>query len=209
MKVLFITLIFILFCGIVSAQGDKSEELGFPLCLLDAVVNSDNVKFTLTVLNESDTRIVMQFPTSQQYDFIVKSSDDKVVWKWSEGRMFSQSMTTYELDPNEKKIFEAECILAKGEYKAQAEISTSMEIIQTGWKKFSVTESQERYLTGKITKILDKIYFLGDDGTAYHVVSMPENLKDANNKKITVTSCQIDPIPGSVDEKIIIDEYKE
>jgi hypothetical protein len=208
---MFLTLVLLFLCCTVCAENDKSAELGIASCDIDVKVLADKSVFTLIVSNKADTKAVIEFPTSQQYDFIVKTSEGMDVWKWSDGQMFSQVITAFELDPKEEKKFEAECILGKGKYKVRGIVPSIPAKIETELREFEITQSQngQKVLKGKIAKILDKTYFLGDDGVAYLVVEMPDAIKDLNNKKIEVTSFQTESITGSVDRKIIIKKYIE
>ena len=62
----------------------------------------DTVVMTMTVANPSDTPAVFEFPTSQQYDFIVQEAEGKTkVWQWSDGMAFAQALTSRALAAGE------------------------------------------------------------------------------------------------------------
>lgn len=170
-------------------------------CRLDVEVLPDRCRFSLVVTNNLDSEVILQFPTSQQYDFVVKS-----VWQWSKDKMFTQMLTSLVLAPNEEKVFTEEYTLPVGEYTAQGILTTIPEKIYTEWVEFTVTKAIRPVLKGKVTKILDKFYLLGEDGTAY-LIENPE--KELEGKSIEVTSCHTEPIPGTIDKRIYIEEYHD
>lgn len=171
-------------------------------CRLDVEVLPDHCRFTLTATNNSDNEVTLQFPTSQQYDFIVKSGDGRIVWQWSNGKMFAEVLTALVLTPSEEKVFIEEYSLPPGSYSAQGVLDD----IYTEWVEFIISQVQQPVLKGRITKILDKLYLLGEDGTAYLIENPIEGLE---GKTIEITSYQTEPIPGTVDKKIIIEEYHD
>ncbi len=48
------------------------------------------VDFTFRVSNEGGGKVEMTFPSGQTHDVIVLDSGGREVWRWSEGRMFTQ-----------------------------------------------------------------------------------------------------------------------
>jgi len=55
---------------------------------------SDDVSFAFTVVNHSGKKIELVFPNGQTHDVAVFDSTGREVWRWSEGRMFTQSLQT-------------------------------------------------------------------------------------------------------------------
>lgn len=53
---------------------------------------SDEVTFTLHVTNSSAKRVELRFPSGQTHDLVVLDPVGREVWRWSTGRMFTQSM---------------------------------------------------------------------------------------------------------------------
>lgn len=64
---------------------------------LEVDVRDIGVEFTLVVTNVGTTAIDLEFRSGQTADFVV--TDDGFVWRWSEGRMFTQSMRSEVLEP--------------------------------------------------------------------------------------------------------------
>ena len=52
----------------------------------------DDVRFTFHVTNSSAKRVELRFPNGQTHDVAVLDAQGREVWRWSRGRMFTQSM---------------------------------------------------------------------------------------------------------------------
>ncbi len=66
--------------------------IGGPLATSLNVSVEDGVTLTLNITNTSERRVELTFPSGQTHDFAVLDSAGKVVWQWSEGRLFTQAM---------------------------------------------------------------------------------------------------------------------
>jgi hypothetical protein len=84
------------------------------------------VNFVLHVTNTSTQPVVLEFPTSQRYDFIVQSGGTEV-WRWSEGQMFSQIVSQETLQPGETRDFTAKMKTEtrSGRFSVTARLTTS------------------------------------------------------------------------------------
>lgn len=76
---------------------------------LDAVVADDAVEFTLTVTNAGTERIDFEFTSGLGADFAVYADDvanhdDAAVWRWSDGRLFTQVLRSEVLAPGESIV---------------------------------------------------------------------------------------------------------
>ena len=58
---------------------------------LDIKVGQD-VTFAFHVTNSSSKRVELRFPNGQTHDVVVLDPQGREVWRWSHGRMFTQSM---------------------------------------------------------------------------------------------------------------------
>jgi hypothetical protein len=75
----------------------KPEELArVPLASsLDVAVatsSAKDVRFALHVTNRADHNLELMFPSGQTHEFVVRDEAGREVWRWSEGRMFTQAL---------------------------------------------------------------------------------------------------------------------
>lgn len=71
---------------------------------LDADVGEDAVEFTLTVTNAGTERVEFEFTSGLGADFVVcdaTTDEETEVWRWSEGRLFTQMLRSEVLAPGE------------------------------------------------------------------------------------------------------------
>jgi len=66
---------------------------------------SDDVKFTFHVTNGSAKRVELRFPSGQTHDLVVLDPVGREVWRWSNGRMFTQSMQNKVLGASDTLTF--------------------------------------------------------------------------------------------------------
>jgi len=83
--------------------------------------------FALNVTNPGKKGIELSFPSGQEYDFSVRDSIGREVYRWGKGRMFTQSRQNRVLDGGETKRFEehASTMLPPGSYVAVATLRSS------------------------------------------------------------------------------------
>jgi len=60
--------------------------------VFNVIPKGSDVEFALSVLNNTAKTVELRFPSSQTHDFVVLDSLGKVVWRWSDGRMFTQAI---------------------------------------------------------------------------------------------------------------------
>ena len=65
----------------------------------------DEVKFTFHVTNSSSKRVELRFPSGQTHDLVVLDPVGREVWRWSTGRMFTQSMQNKVLGASDTLTF--------------------------------------------------------------------------------------------------------
>ena len=53
---------------------------------------AESVTFAFHVTNSSAKRVELRFPSGQTHDLVVLDAQGREVWRWSRGRMFTQSM---------------------------------------------------------------------------------------------------------------------
>ena len=87
----------------------------------------DAVMFVFTVTNTGDERVELQFSDACTADFALEDDGDEI-WRFSEGRMFAQVLSSETLAPGESTVYEAEWSdPAPGEYTATAELQAQNE----------------------------------------------------------------------------------
>ena len=58
----------------------------------------------LTIRNTTDSPLKIVTSTGQQFDFEIRDSNGSVVYRWSDGRFFTQVLTNIELSPGERNF---------------------------------------------------------------------------------------------------------
>lgn len=64
-----------------------------------------DVRFAIEVNNDSKKRVELNFPSGRTHDFLVLDVNGKEVWRWSEGRMFTQAMQNRLLDAHDSVVY--------------------------------------------------------------------------------------------------------
>lgn len=92
---------------------------------LDSTVSGDGVAFVFTVENSGTTPVELAFRSGKVADVVVYESGTEV-WRWSDGRMFTQALGTETLDPGQSFTHEVSWEdPPPGEYVAEASLDTS------------------------------------------------------------------------------------
>ncbi len=56
-------------------------------------VQGEEISFILTLTNNGSGNALLNYSDSQQYDFYIESSSEIIIWRWSDGRGFTQALT--------------------------------------------------------------------------------------------------------------------
>ncbi|NUQ12853.1 MAG: hypothetical protein HUU26_11120 [Gemmatimonadaceae bacterium] len=88
---------------------------------LDVLVR-DGIELAFRVTNNEVRKLELQFPSGQTHDFAVVDSLGREIWRWSEGRLFTQALQTRVLESNASLSWSARWreSLAPGRYAAIA-----------------------------------------------------------------------------------------
>jgi hypothetical protein len=96
---------------------------------LTADVGSDAVEFSLTITNGSTEPVEVTYQSGCHADFAVRdrgSDEEREVWRWSNGRMFTQALETEALAPGESVRYVARWEdPTPGEYDAVANLEAT------------------------------------------------------------------------------------
>ena len=134
---------------VVAQQGDErahsggSDSSGISADLYVRISGSE-ISFALNVTNGGKKHVELTFPTGQTHDFIVVDSLGREVWRWSEGRMFTQALRNKLLGKGEtltlEETMKREKPLPAGRYVARA-LLTSRNHPITREAEFTVTST--------------------------------------------------------------------
>jgi hypothetical protein len=90
-------------CGPFSRPADPERRKPVssePLAAELEVKVGNGVELALRVTNNTTGKLELLFPSGQTHDFTVVDSTGREVWRWSEGRMFTQIVQNRILDSN-------------------------------------------------------------------------------------------------------------
>src|SRR5262245_17397530 len=97
-------------CG-PRARATETEQRktveGPPIASHLEVKIRDGVEFTFKVTNNERSKVELLFPSGQTHDFTVVDSLGRNVWRWSEGRMFTQAFQNKLLESGASVTYEA------------------------------------------------------------------------------------------------------
>ena len=87
---------------------------------------SDDVRFAFHVTNNATKRLELTFPSGLTHDLVVLDEGGREVWRWSEGRLFTQTLQNRVLDTNETVSYSAEWSPAErhGTFTAVAQLNS-------------------------------------------------------------------------------------
>ncbi|WP_203556435.1 BsuPI-related putative proteinase inhibitor [Bacillus sp. B15-48] len=129
MKKIFLVfpLLYFLVSPLNSTHGNERNNAEELLFFVDPIATSEKISFELVLKNESDSPKELEFPSSQLYELTVRDPDGKIVYTFSEDKMFAQVITTVQLAPKEKKVWVEEWIhsLQPGAYEVTAQLLSS------------------------------------------------------------------------------------
>ena len=86
--------------------ADENETLATTFNVLRPSDDAESLKFALRIVNNTKKMVEIHFPDGQTHDFVVNDSTGKEVWRWSEGRMFTQAMRSKTLKGKDGTVFE-------------------------------------------------------------------------------------------------------
>ena len=80
----------------------------------------ERIVIELIVFNRTPEKLTFHFKDAQRYDFVIEDGEGKVVWRWSNGRMFAQVLGEETLGPDRADVVYTETYagpLEPGDYK--------------------------------------------------------------------------------------------
>jgi hypothetical protein len=86
------------------ARASNGPALTSTLAVAD---NSNGVTLDFRVVNSGSKRLEVNFPNGQTHDVVVVDSLGNEVWRWSKGRMFTQSLQNKVLHQSDTLDYDA------------------------------------------------------------------------------------------------------
>ncbi len=85
---------------------------------------TDDVAFAFHITNNASKQLEITFPSGKTHDIVVLDSIGREVWRWSDGRLFTQVMQNKLLDTSETMTYEArwDPVQHHGQYVAVASL---------------------------------------------------------------------------------------
>jgi len=122
------------------ADGDESSREARGPVIVELELTSDSgdrvtsfaaeapIQLRLTLRNDSSEVVSLAFGSGRTHDAIVETEDGRELWRWSQGRMFTQAMSEVRLEAGDESHFELACDpgvdsapeLPPGRYRATA-----------------------------------------------------------------------------------------
>lgn len=96
-------------CGTPSRSPERALPRDTASQPLDGSIEASvgrEVAFAFRVVNRGN-RVEVMFPSGQTHDFVVLDSTGRELWRWSEGRMFTQALQTRVLNRGDTLVFRA------------------------------------------------------------------------------------------------------
>ena len=90
-----------------SAEDLARQPLASSLDVaVSAAQATKDVRFALHVTNRADKNVELMCPSGQTHEFLVTDESGREVWRWSEGRMFTQALQSKLLGGAETATYE-------------------------------------------------------------------------------------------------------
>jgi len=127
---------FVILLTVVSLGCEVESQLECELRLTDySYTPGDTITFQLVINNQTQDTIYTTTPSSQFFDLVIEGQKGNEIWCWSQGRLFTQSITRRVFPPGvtAKPIVFPGTIdggkyLLLGEYKAYAILTVKPQI---------------------------------------------------------------------------------
>ena len=112
----------------ITQQGEaRTTKNGALSATLYVRNNESPMRLALHVVNTSKKRLELTFPSGQTHDFAILDSAGREVWRWGNGRMFTQSLRNKLLGAGETLELEesvGSLTLAPGRYTVRGSLAS-------------------------------------------------------------------------------------
>ena len=107
-KIIFILIIILLLSFNSNSQEDKmnqESEYGILFSIDKGVYQAgETITMKIMVFNFSAETIYFHFNSSQRYDFLIEDMEGKLIWQWSEDKMFAMVLGEEKLNVNHPEL---------------------------------------------------------------------------------------------------------
>jgi hypothetical protein len=89
--------------------------------------SESRIRLAFNVSNTGSKRLELTFPSGQTYDFVIVDSVGREVWRWAEGRMFTQAVRNKLLSAGDALELEeswSPALMKPGRYTARAVLTS-------------------------------------------------------------------------------------
>ena len=121
--------------SIVARAAKPKSHDGVVLTSRLAVNLKDGVAFDFAVTNDGAKRVEVNFPSGQTHELVVLDTLGREVWRWSNGRMFTQSL--------QNRVLRASDTLAWEERWRDAPAGRYVAVATLASQNFPVTQRAE------------------------------------------------------------------
>jgi hypothetical protein len=91
-----------------SAEPERRKVVaGPPIGTALDVKIRDGIEFAFRVTNNASRKLELLFPSGQTHEIVVVDSVGREVWRWSEGRMFTQALQNKVLESSASLSWDA------------------------------------------------------------------------------------------------------
>jgi hypothetical protein len=115
--------------------GMENQEV---VLSVDAIQEPEQIKFNMSLKNQSERSVEFQFSTGQKFELVVYDSDHKERYRYSKDKMFTQAFQNLTLEPGEtydftdewKEVPEPGTYEVKVTFKGKAENLKQVQAVQ-------------------------------------------------------------------------------
>lgn len=83
-----------------------ADSTAIPLGAHATVAVGHRVTLALRITNHTDHKLEVDFPNGQTHDFLILDAAGHAVWRWGQGRMFTQAVRNTFLDAGEGTTYQ-------------------------------------------------------------------------------------------------------
>lgn len=89
------------------------------------------VTWALTVRNGSVEAVTLTFPSGKRGDVVLRDERDKIVYRWSDGKFFTEAVSRHEVGPGQEVVYRLEdpaLGVEPGDYELEATLAAEPQV---------------------------------------------------------------------------------